>query len=118
MSSSSTEQLQFKGYAIKSTEGENWHSFDVIDFTPKRFEDNDVEVKIHYCGICSSDVHTITAGWGEPSVMPLISGHEIAGEVNRVGKNVTEFKKGDRVVVGAQVSLFNSVIFQYGMMNE
>ena len=28
----SSSDLKFKGYAIHSTEGENWHKFKVIDF--------------------------------------------------------------------------------------
>lgn len=54
------------------------------------------------CADASADVHTLTGGWGEPSVLPLIAGHEVAGKVVRVGKDVTEFKVGDRAGVGAQ----------------
>lgn len=35
--------------------------------------------------------------------MPLITGHEVAGVVVKVGEKVTEFKVGDRAGVGAQV---------------
>ena len=41
------------------------------------------------------------AGWGEP-ILPMITGHEIAGKVSKVGSKVTEFKVGDRAGVGAQ----------------
>ena len=34
----------------------------------------------------------------------MIPGHEIAGEVTEVGKNVTKFKAGDRVGVGCMVN--------------
>ena len=34
----------------------------------------------------------------------MIPGHEIAGEVTEVGKNVTKFKTGDRVGVGCMVN--------------
>ena len=53
-------------------------------------------------GVCGSDVHTITAGWGAP-ILPCVTGHEIVGKVTKVGPKVTEFKKGDHVGVGAQV---------------
>lgn len=78
------------------------HHFKVIDFKPKTFGDYDVEIKTNVCGVCSSDVHTITVGWGEP-ILPLISGHEIAGVLTKVGSKVTEFKAGDHAGVGAQV---------------
>ncbi|SCV73976.1 BQ2448_6406 [Microbotryum intermedium] len=93
--------IQFKGYAIHDTN--KYTEFEVIDFMPKTFGDYDIEIKINCCGVCSSDVHTVTGGWGEP-ILPLITGHEIAGIVTRVGfKSSGEFKVGDRAGVGAQV---------------
>jgi alcohol dehydrogenase (NADP+) len=53
------------------------------------------------CGVCGSDVHTITGGWGEVPT-PLIVGHEIVGRAIRVGPSVKNIKVGDRVGVGAQ----------------
>ncbi|KAK9451979.1 chaperonin 10-like protein [Limtongia smithiae] len=71
------------------------------EFEPKAFEDDDVDIKVSHCGICGSDLHTLRSGWG-PSIYPCCVGHEIIGHVVRVGKNVTKFKIGDRVGVGAQ----------------
>ncbi|BGP26308.1 Alcohol dehydrogenase [Rhodotorula toruloides] len=96
----STEQLQFRGYAVKSTE--KFTEFELIDFEPMDDRDDCLDIAIEVCGICSSDVHTITGGWGDIHT-PLVSGHEIGGVVKRVGKNVKGFKVGDRAVVGAQV---------------
>ncbi|PPQ67331.1 hypothetical protein CVT26_007252 [Gymnopilus dilepis] len=93
-------ELKFKGYAIEDTS--KWDQFKLIDFEPKPFGDTDVEIKIEYCGVCGSDVHTITGGWGQPN-LPLVVGHEIAGIATRVGSKVTTVKPGDRVGVGAQV---------------
>ncbi|BGP18308.1 Alcohol dehydrogenase [Rhodosporidiobolus nylandii] len=89
----------FKGYATTS---KDWTKFEVIDFTPQPMQDDMVELDIKFCGICGSDVHTITGGWGDVPD-PLIAGHEVAGIVRAVGPKVTEFKVGDRVLVGAQV---------------
>jgi hypothetical protein len=72
-------------------------------FTPKIFEDYDVDIENECCGVCGSDVHTITGGWGEIAHTPICVGHEIIGKVLRVGPKVKEFKTGDRVGVGAQV---------------
>lgn len=68
----------------------------------KPFEDYDIDVAISACGVCGSDVHTITGGWGE-CPLPLIVGHEIIGRAVKVGSKVTTIKVGDRVGVGAQV---------------
>lgn len=54
------------------------------------------------CGVCGSDVHTITGGWGE-APMPICVGHEIIGRAIKVGKAVKTVKVGDRVGVGAQI---------------
>ncbi|KAK9893871.1 NADPH-dependent alcohol dehydrogenase [Cystobasidium minutum MCA 4210] len=92
--------MSFKGYAIEDPK--KWTDFKVIDFHSKKMEDYDVEIKISYCGVCGSDIHTITGGWGE-IITPLITGHEIVGKVTAVGPKVKEFKVGDRAGVGAQV---------------
>ncbi|GAA6033875.1 hypothetical protein JCM8097_000381 [Rhodosporidiobolus ruineniae] len=89
----------YKGYATTS---DNWKEFQLKEFEPTKFRDDFIELDIKYCAICSSDVHTITGGWGDVKD-PLVSGHEIAGIVTKVGPNVTEFKVGDRALVGAQL---------------
>lgn len=81
---------------------DKWNEFTVLEFKPKTFQPQDVELAITHCGVCGSDVHTLTQGWGE-SKLPLVVGHEIVGTVIRVGNKVTEFKPGDRVGVGAQI---------------
>lgn len=61
-------------------------------------EDNEVLIKMKFCGVCGSDVHFYEHGEAEfPDVYPFILGHEGAGEVVAVGKDVTTHKVGDRV---------------------
>lgn len=64
---------------------------------------DDVEIEIHYCGVCHSDIHTAHGDWGEVEY-PCIPGHEIVGVVSRVGKKVKQYKKGDKVGVGCMVN--------------
>ncbi|MGO2860808.1 MAG: NAD(P)-dependent alcohol dehydrogenase, partial [Brevibacterium sp.] len=64
---------------------------------------DDVVIDIKAAGICHSDIHTIRNEWGEAS-FPLTVGHEIAGVVEAVGENVTDWKVGDRVGVGCMVN--------------
>jgi alcohol dehydrogenase (NADP+) len=65
---------EFKGYAIH--DNKHYTDFKVIDFQPKTAGDYDIDVAIKYCGVCASDHHSITGGWGE-TILPLIAGHEV-----------------------------------------
>ncbi|KAF9541903.1 hypothetical protein CPC08DRAFT_770525 [Agrocybe pediades] len=53
--------------------------------------EHDVDIKIEFCGVCCSDIRTITGGWGKVN-LPVIVGHEIVGCVTQVGGTVAEFK--------------------------
>ena len=76
---------------------------------PQIDESYDVKIKLHWCGICGSDLHEYLAGpifipSGTPhpvtgEAAPVIMGHEFSGEVVEVGPGVTNVKPGDRVVV-------------------
>jgi L-iditol 2-dehydrogenase len=50
-------------------------------------------VKVMASGICGTDV----VEWYRRDKVPLVLGHEIAGEIVEVGKGVKGFKKGDRI---------------------
>ncbi|MBO8168942.1 MAG: 2,3-butanediol dehydrogenase [Thermoanaerobacteraceae bacterium] len=71
----------------------------------------EVKVKVHWCGICGSDLHEYVAGpifipvnEGHPltgSKAPIILGHEFSGEIVEVGAGVTNVQVGDRVAPDA-----------------
>lgn len=63
-----------------------------------QIKDNEVLIKVKTVGICGSDLHLFqgTHAFRKP---PVILGHEVAGDVVEIGKNVTKFKVGDRVTV-------------------
>ena len=56
----------------------------------------DVLVRIKAAGICHSDVH-YRAGKSAVGALPQTLGHEVAGVVEKTGKNVENVKAGDRV---------------------
>jgi (R,R)-butanediol dehydrogenase/meso-butanediol dehydrogenase/diacetyl reductase len=66
-----------------------------------------VQIKVKYCGICGSDLHAYLEGWGLPTqphpltkrTVPVTLGHEFSGEVVKVGSKVTTLKVGDHVAV-------------------
>lgn len=57
----------------------------------------EVLVRVEYCGICGSDVHSYLTGRLVPPGTVL--GHECSGVVAKVGGGIQTFKSGDRVVV-------------------
>jgi alcohol dehydrogenase (NADP+) len=63
----------------------------------------DVEIEIHYCGVCHSDIHTARGDWGA-ATYPCVPGHEITGVVSSVGQGVTKFAVGEQVAVGVIVN--------------
>lgn len=59
-------------------------------------------LKVESVAICGSDVRIFHRGHVNVKP-PQIIGHEVAGIVYKVGEKTTEFKDGDRVVLGADV---------------
>lgn len=99
----STTQETFKGFAVMDPSEATWSSVEPFEIIPKPFEEFDVDVKISCCSICGSDAHAARNGWKKANAeFPLVVGHEIIGEVVRIGDKVKDFKLGDRVGVGAQ----------------
>lgn len=91
---------KFQGIAI--LDHKDWKTPKKIEYDPKPFYDNDVDIEIDACGVCGSDVHCAAGHWGDVK-LPLVVGHEVVGRVVRVGtKCHTGIKIGDRVGVGAQ----------------
>ncbi len=60
--------------------------------------DEGVVLRVKACGICRSDWH----GWmgNDPDIrLPHVPGHELAGIITETGKDVKNWKKGDRVTL-------------------
>jgi hypothetical protein len=62
----------WKGFQIEDPS--KWTDFKLNELKPKPFGDFDVDIKILACGVCASDLHTISGGWGEQK-FPLCVGH-------------------------------------------
>ncbi len=73
---------------------------------PKIEKDDDVLFRVTSVGICGTDVSiykwTETAAKYDP-VFPLVTGHEMSGIVEQIGKGVTQFKVGDHVTVNEHI---------------
>ncbi len=59
----------------------------------------EVDIKVHYCGICHSDLSMLGNEWGMTEY-PFVPGHEIVGEVIAVGSEVKNLELGNLVGLG------------------
>ncbi len=77
---------------------------------------DDVKIRVRRCGICGSEVH---AYYGKHPfrIPPLVSGHEVAGDVVEIGEGVTQFKVGDRVVVEPHYGCGECWYCKHGLYN-
>lgn len=61
-----------------------------------RIGKDDVLIRVGAAGICGTDLHIYEDRF--PCTVPVILGHELAGEIVEVGAGVTRYAPGDRVV--------------------
>ncbi len=71
----------------------------MVDAPMPQIGADDVLVKIHKTGICGTDLHIYEWDeWAQHTVpTPMITGHEYAGEIVELGRDVKNLKIGQRV---------------------
>ena len=62
-----------------------------------RIDPDEILLKIRAASVCHSDVHVVSGVI--PVNGPVVLGHEIAGDIEQIGENVENIKKGDRAIV-------------------
>jgi (R,R)-butanediol dehydrogenase/meso-butanediol dehydrogenase/diacetyl reductase len=80
---------------MKAAVYEGSHDIRVKDVPNPEMDPTDVLVEPKYVGICGTDLSAWEYGMYESG---LIMGHEFSGEIVDVGKDVTDWKIGDRIV--------------------
>lgn len=75
--------------------------FEVRDIEMPKITDDEILVKVAACGVCTSDMATYLDTFSEAvkkqRPFPRRVGHEPAGTIVQVGKNIKDFKAGDRI---------------------
>ena len=63
------------------------------------FDETSLLIRVHFAGICGSDLHVFNGDFHPRTPVPFIPGHEFAGTVVEVGRQVQDFNVGDLVSV-------------------
>jgi len=72
----------------------------VMEEAPKPgLPDTNVMVRVRYTSICGSDQHIFKGEFHPRTQLPLIPGHEFAGVIEKVGKDVRNYSVGEKVTV-------------------
>ena len=73
--------------------------FEIVDRDIPEPSATQVRIKVQACGVCHSDSFT-KEGLFPGIQYPRVPGHEIAGVIDKVGKDVTQWEPRQRVAVG------------------
>jgi len=77
---------------------------------------DEVLVQVKACGICGSDVHGLDGSTGR-RIPPIIMGHEAAGVIADVGKEVKKWHVGDRVTFDSTIYRLDDWYTRKGLYN-
>lgn len=84
-----------RAYAAKEPGGE----LTPFEYDPGELGDEDVEIKVEYCGICHSDLSMLDNEWGMTQY-PFVPGHEVTGKITATGSRVKDRQIGQPVGLG------------------
>jgi len=79
-----------------------YKKLDLVDMPAPQPGADELLIRIRACGICGSDVHGYDGSTGR-RLPPIVMGHEAAGVVEAVGKDVHNFHAGNRVTFDSTV---------------
>jgi L-iditol 2-dehydrogenase len=83
---------------MKAVQFQDVDELTLADIEAPRIGPDEVLVTLRSVGICHSDFELLEGRYIIPFEYPLIPGHEWSGQVAEVGKDVTGFRPGDRVL--------------------
>ncbi|WP_372775047.1 NAD(P)-dependent alcohol dehydrogenase [Mangrovibacterium sp.] len=87
--------MKVKAYAASKAAGK----LSPFEYELPALESEQVDIKVHYCGICHSDLSMLNNEWGMTEY-PFVPGHEIIGQVVAVGNEVKNLRVNDFVGLG------------------
>ena len=84
---------------------------------PEIKELDEVLLQVERASICGTDMRILEIPPGHPATEGVILSHEYTGKVLAAGGAVTQFKKGDRVVVNPNITCGNCSYCKMGIPN-
>ena len=91
-----------KAYAALEPKGE----LVPFEYDPGELQADEVEIDVHYCGICHSDLSMVDNEWGLTEY-PVVPGHEVVGVIARAGDRVKHLSVGQVVGLGWHAGFCN-----------
>jgi D-arabinitol dehydrogenase (NADP+) len=85
--------------AVYYDEPRAWRLAELPDPEPGRGE---VRLRVRAAGMCGTDVHLHEGEFGH--VYPLVPGHEIVGEVDKVGDDVADLRAGQHIALDNMIA--------------
>jgi L-iditol 2-dehydrogenase len=93
-----------------------YRSLEIADLPEPTAGPDEVLIRVAACGICGSDVHGYDGSSGR-RIPPIVMGHEAAGTIAALGKNVKNFSEGERVTFDSTVYCGSCANCQRGEVN-
>lgn len=81
-----------------------------FEYDPGELKPHEVELDVHYCGICHSDLNVIDSDWGR-TPYPVVAGHEVVGKISQTGRLVKHLSIGQIVGLGWHAGYCNECSF-------
>lgn len=75
------------------------HTFSVNETSVSPPKEDEVQIKVAYCGVCGTDMHIFHGNMDKRVDIPVTIGHEMSGVIEQIGKGVNGFEVGEKVVV-------------------
>src|ERR1017187_6354650 len=94
----------------------SYMNLELADVAQPEVGPDDLLIRVRSCGICGSDVHGIDGSTGR-RIPPLVMGHEAAGVIAEVGRDVSDWKADDRVTFDSTISCGACAFCQAGDIN-
>lgn len=90
--------------------------FEIREVADPAAPDDGLVLKVEACGVCGSDLRRWKEG-PPPGVDGITPGHEVAGVVEAVGKEVTRYAAGERLAIAPDVHCGACYYCKRGMYN-